>query len=85
MNKDQAYHQIALACLKTLRNTAASKDDAVAELHAAIDVAFQQQFALLLGELNDCRDRLSRIESLDPDQDTLFDAQIIAARQGKAH
>lgn len=85
MNKDKAYHQIALACLKTLRNTAASRDDAVSELHQAIDVAFQQQFALLLSELNDYRDRLKHIEALDPEQHTLADAQEIAGRKGKAH
>mgnify|MGYP006943313357 CR=1 FL=1 len=85
LNKEKAYHQIALACLKTLRNTAASRDDAVAELHQAIDSAFQQQFALLLSELNDYRDRLKLIESLDPEQHSLADAQAIAVRKGKAH
>jgi len=85
VNKDQAYHQIALACLKTLRNTNASSDDAVAELYGAIDEAFQGQFALLLTELEENRERLNRICELDPNSHTLADAQAIAEVRGTAH
>ncbi|WP_221796877.1 hypothetical protein [Oceanobacter mangrovi] len=85
MNKDQAYHQIALACLKTLRNTNASSSDAVTELYDTIDAAFQQQFALLLAELEENRDRLNRICELDPNTCTLADAQAIAEIRGTAH
>lgn len=85
MNKDQAYHQIALACLKTLRSTAATNEDTVKVLYDAIDVAFQQQFALMLAELNDTKDRLNRIQALDPQQHSLTDAQAIVANRGRAH
>lgn len=85
MNKDQAYHQIALACLKTLRSTAADKQDSVTALHEAIDAAFQEQFALILAELEDQRTRLMLIENLNPEQHGLEDAQQIAARQTQPH
>ncbi|MFK4752291.1 MULTISPECIES: hypothetical protein [Oceanospirillaceae] len=85
MNKDQAYHQIALACLKSLRNTSASSSDAVSELYSTIDEAFQQQFALMLTELEDNRERLNRICELDPGINTLADAQAIALNRGTSH
>ncbi|MDO6682474.1 MULTISPECIES: hypothetical protein [unclassified Oceanobacter] len=85
MNKDQAYHQIALACLKSLRNTSASSSDAISELYGTIDAAFQQQFALVLTELEDSRARLNRISELDPGTSTLGDAQAIAQSRGTSH
>ncbi len=86
MNKDQAYHQIALACLKALRNpNAAEAEDQIQMLYKVIDQAFEQQFALVLAELEDCKARLSQIESLDPAHNTLADAQAIASHQGTAH
>jgi len=86
VNKDQAYHQIALACLKALRNSgAASAEDPVKQLYAVIDQAFEQQFTLLLTELEDCKERLSAIEQLNPERHTLADAQAIARARGTAH
>lgn len=86
MNRDQAYHQIALACLKALKTpSAAAAEDPVKALYDVIDQAFEQQFALMLAELDDCRTRLSHISSLDPARHTLADAQVIAAHQGTAH
>ncbi|KZZ46276.1 MAG: hypothetical protein MK185_01975 [Saccharospirillaceae bacterium] len=86
MNKDQAYHQIALACLKSLResNAANSKDQAQ-ELYDAIDEGFQNQFALVMAELEDAKQRLSLINQLDPKQHSLADAQAIINAQGTAH
>ncbi|MGB1091057.1 MAG: hypothetical protein ACPGYX_02950 [Oceanobacter sp.] len=85
MNKDKAYHQIALSCLKTLRATSADKNDAVAELHGAIDKAFQEQFALVLAELEDCQNRLMLINALNPSKHSLTDAQQIAVSRDIAH
>ncbi len=46
MNKDQMYHNIALACLKTLREGGnAEAEDKVKVLYNAIDQAFESQFA----------------------------------------
>jgi len=86
VNKDQAYHQIALACLKSLRDnpTAASKDKAQ-ELFDTIDQAFQSQFALVLAELEDAKQRLALIDQLDPQQHSLADAQAIINAKGTAH
>ena len=76
MNKDQAYHQIALACLKALRTPAgASAEDPVKELYSVIDNAFESQFALLVAELEDSKHRLNQIQQLDPQRHTLADAQ----------
>ncbi len=86
MNKDQAYHQIALACLKTLRSgKAASNEDTAKSLYDAIDNAFEQQFSLVLTELEDNRTRLNAIAQLDPERHTLADAQSIANNHGTAH
>jgi len=86
VNKDQAYHQIALACLKTLResNSAESKNQAQA-LYDAIDQAFEGQLALLLAELEDSKQRLSLISQLDPQRHSLADAQAIIAANSTAH
>lgn len=86
MNKDQAYHQIALACLKALRTPAGvSAEDPVKELYAVIDDAFNKQFALLVAELEDHRHRLSLIQQLDPQRHSLADAQAIIQHNGTAH
>lgn len=86
MNKDQAYHQIALACLKTLRNAnSAEAKDQVTELYEAIDQGFQGQFALVMAELEDAKQRLSLINQLDPKQHSLADAQAIINATGTAH
>lgn len=85
MNKDQAYHQIALACLKALKNTAASSEDPIKQLYTVIDEAFEQQTALLMVELEVQKARLNDIASLDPAQHTLADAQVIARHNGTAH
>lgn len=86
MNKDKAYHQIALACLKTLREgRAANSNDQVQELYQVIDQAFAGQFALLLTELEDAKGRLHQIEQLDPLKHSLADAQAIIQYHGTAH
>lgn len=86
MNKDQAYHQIALACLKTLRaGGSASTEDTATALYSAIDDAFQQQFALVLAELEDSQARLTAIKNLDPARHTLDDAHQIIDHSGTAH
>lgn len=86
MNKDQLYHQIALTCLKTLREgRGAESADQVKALYDAIDTAFQAQFALLVTELDDARERLNHIAALDPARHTLKDAQLILEQTGTAH
>lgn len=86
MNKDQTYHQIALACLKTLREPQnAAADNQVENLYKAIDEAFESQMALLLAELEEQRQRLNLIQSLDPKQHSLEDAQAIAADVKPSH
>lgn len=86
MNKDQLYHQIAVTCLKTLREgKSAEAEDQVKALYDAIDTAFQSQFALLVTELDDARERLNHIAALDPDRHSLKDAQIIIDQSGTAH
>ncbi|MAE21595.1 MAG: hypothetical protein VXZ05_00265 [Pseudomonadota bacterium] len=86
MNKDQLYHQIALACLKTLREGGnAEADDKVKALYKAIDDAFQAQVSLLATELEDARQRLTTITTLDPARHSLQDAIDIAGAQGTAH
>ena len=86
MNKDQAYHQIALACLKTLReSTSANNKDQAQELYEAIDQGFQSQFALVIAELEDAKQRLNLINQLDPKRHSLDDAQAIASATGTAH
>ncbi|ASP40316.1 hypothetical protein CHH28_17250 [Bacterioplanes sanyensis] len=86
MNKDQAYHQIALACLKTLRETTAGEaDDRISGLYDAIDEAFQSQLGLLAEELELYRQRLQQIRELDPKQHSLADAQAIATPNNTAH
>jgi hypothetical protein len=85
VNKDQAYHQIALACLKALKSTSASSEDPVKQLYSVIDEAFEQQFALLMVELEAQKARLNEIASLDPASHSLADAQAIARHNGIAH
>ncbi len=86
MNKDHAYHQIALACLKALRtpSAAAARDPAQA-LYEVIDQAFHQQYALLMAELADCQQRLNDIGALDPQRHTLADAQAIVRNTHQSH
>jgi hypothetical protein len=86
VNKDQAYHQIALACLKTLREGGnATSEDQIKALYNAIDTAFQSQFSLVITELEDARHRLKLIAELDPAQHALKDAQDIINNNGTAH
>lgn len=86
MNKDQAYHQIALACLKALRTPAGTAaEDPAQALYNVIDDAFSRQCALLLAELDDCRARLNAVAALDPQRHSLADAQAIAAKQDLSH
>ena len=86
MNKDQAYHQIALACLKALKSPSkATSEDPVKSLYSVIDKAFEQQFALLLAELETSRERLKQIQALDPSHHSLADAQAIASKNNIAH
>tara|TARA_Y100001949_G_scaffold176530_1_gene190136 strand:+ start:3432 stop:3692 length:261 start_codon:yes stop_codon:yes gene_type:complete len=86
LNKDQAYHQIALACLKTLRSgNAASNEDTAKALYESIDAAFEQQFALVLAELQDSQARLNAIKHLDPNRHSLADALEIIDHNGTAH
>lgn len=86
MNKDKAYHQIALACLKTLRTpTNASAQDPTAALFKSIDEAFSAQYDLLLTELADYQARLNAIAALDPTQHKLADAQAIATAKTQHH
>lgn len=85
MNKDQLYHQIALACLKTLRQgQGAAAEDQIQALYQSIDDAFEQQTHLLMVELADAKQRLHTIATLDP-QHTLTDAQLIAQDDSTAH
>jgi len=86
VNKDQLYHNIALACLKTLREGShAEAEDKVKALYDSIDIAFQSQFALLVTELEDTRARLSQVAALDPSRHSLQDAQAIINAEGTAH
>ncbi len=86
MNKDKAYHQIALACLKALReNHSISAQNPAKALYNAIDEAFSQQSALLLMELEDSQQRLKAISALNDQQHTLSDAQAIANNKVQTH
>lgn len=86
MNKDKAYHQIALACLKALReNPSVSAKSPAKMLYNAIDEAFSQQSALLLMELEDCQQRLKAISALNDQQHNLADAQSIANNKVLTH
>lgn len=86
MNKDQAYHQIALACLKALKTPAnVANEDPVKSLYEVIDQAFEQQFALLMVELESNRERLNQIAALDPAHHSLADAIAIARQNSTAH
>lgn len=85
MNKDHVYHQIALACLKTLRSpSSATAQDPAKALYHSIDQAFEQQYALLLAELADCQERLNAICALESHH-SLADAQAIANHQTVRH
>lgn len=86
MNKDQIYHRIALACLKTLRegkNT--DSEDQVKALYDAIDKGFQAQFSLLVQELDETKARLDAIARLNPEKHTLDDAHAIIFQQKISH
>lgn len=86
MNKDQAYHQIALACLKALRSPShVSSDNPTETLYQAIDQAFSEQFALLLMELEEAQTRLKAIAALDPQRHTLEDAKNLATKTSRPH
>lgn len=86
MNKDKAYHQIALACLKALReNPSVTAESPAKVLYKAIDEAFSQQAALLLMELEDSQQRLKAISALNEQQHTLADAQFIANNKVLTH
>lgn len=86
MNKDHAYHQIALACLKTLRqNQTSNEKDTIKALYQAIDHAFEQQYALLMIEMEQINAKIDKIEQLDPQQHTLADAQALLRANGTAH
>lgn len=86
MNKDKAYHQIALACLKALReNPSISAKNPAKDLYNAIDEAFSQQAALLIMELEDTQQRLKAISALNDQQHTLADAQSIANNKVLTH
>lgn len=86
MNKDKAYHQIALACLKTLRtNPSVTATSPAKALYEAIDEAFSQQCALLLMELEDSQERLNAISALNEQRHSLADAQAIANKKAQAH
>lgn len=83
MKKETLYHQIAHACLQVLKSPKADNKEQVKDVYNAIDQAFQNQFALLSAELEDCKQRLDLISELDESQHNLQDAQQIA-RQDKA-
>lgn len=86
MNKDKAYHQIALACLKTLQEgKGSSSEDQIKSLYEAIDQGFQTQFKLVLTELDDAKARLNYISRLDPEQHNLADAQAIIHQNKTSH
>lgn len=86
MNKDKAYHQIALACLKTLRtNPSITATSPAKALYDAIDEAFSQQCALLLMELEDSQERLNAISALDDQRHNLADAKAIAKNKTQTH
>lgn len=85
MNKDKLYHQIALACLKTLREGQGGEtEDHIQALYQSIDDAFEQQAHLLMVELADAKQRLHTIAHLD-DQHTLEDARVIAGGDTTSH
>lgn len=86
MNKDQAYHQIALACLKALRDPAnVTANNPADVLYQTIDKAFTEQYSLLMTELEDYHTRLKAISELDTDQHTLADAQRLATTTSRLH
>lgn len=84
MNKDQAYHQIALACLKALRSTPSAADP-TAVVYQAIDQAFASQYSLLVTELEEAHQRLNAIAALDETRHNLSDAKAIATRHLHTH
>jgi len=86
VDKDKAYHQIALACLKALReNSSVTAENPAKALYSAIDEAFSQQCALLLMELEDSQQRLKAISALKEPQHSLADAQAIANNKKQTH
>ncbi len=86
MNKDQIYHRIALACLKTLRdgNNTGSQDQ-IKALYEAIDKGFEEQFSLLVQELDETKARLDAIARLNPEKHNLEDARAIIFQQKISH
>lgn len=86
MNKDQTYHQIALACLKALRQSNnVSSENPTQALYEAIDQAFNEQCALLLMELEESQVRLKAIAALDPERHSLQDAKNLAVKTSRPH
>lgn len=86
MNKDQAYHQIALACLKALRSPSSGTVENPADnLYKVIDQAFNEQFTLLLMELEEAQTRLKAIAALDASKHSLADAQRLATKTSRPH
>jgi len=87
VDKEKLYHQIALACLKVLKNPTAAGEgaDQIQAVYDAIDQAFNSQFTLLNDELEDCKQRLQLIADLNPDEYQLVDAQDIAQHSGAKH
>ena len=86
MNKDQIYHKIALACLKTLREgKSANSQDQVKDLYDAIDKGFEEQFSLLVQELDETKARLDAIARLNPEKHNLEDARAIIFQQKISH
>lgn len=69
MDKNKAYHQIALACLKVLRDGHTDgTEQQIKTLYQSIDQAFEQQYHLLVAELTDCKRRLHAISELEDGQ-----------------
>lgn len=86
MNKEAMYHQIALACLKTLNSTPTDDKQALIQaLYEQIDQAFSQQFSLVLDELASRSAQLESIAQLQDGQHTLSDAIALAKNAQNAH
>lgn len=85
MKKEKLYHQIAHACLQVLKSPKVDNKEQVKDVYNAIDQAFQNQFALLSSELEDCKQRLEQISQLDDTQHNLQDAQQIARQEKAKH
>lgn len=84
-NKEKLYHQIALACLKALKNSDANTQESIGQVYKAIDSAFNQQVSLLAHELDEAKQKLSDISQLDSERHSLADAQSIAQSNKAQH